>query len=101
MSDVFDLEVVAINLDVASELAPPGTDDYAILANSSAGLQVVEVNDPQKPIVIGTVPGSVGAERVLVEVQQLDRYLDEQGKELKETLTRTSRSCRAKTSCGS
>ncbi|MHC4429511.1 MAG: hypothetical protein ACYS0D_13045, partial [Planctomycetota bacterium] len=81
---VADLGGAVADVDVSSQLAPPGVDDYAILANLSLGLQVVDVNDPHDPVTIGTVPDSLGASRVLVEVQQMDRFLDEQGNQLKE-----------------
>ncbi len=73
-----------VDVDVSSHLAPPGTDDYAVLANESLGLQVVNVNDPTQPVSLGTVPGSASASRVFTEVQQMDRFLDEQGNQLKE-----------------
>ena len=73
----------ATDVDVASEMAPPGTDDYALVANAQAGLQVINVTDPLVPTVVTTV-GASGAARVFVEVQQLDRIIDEQGNELKE-----------------
>jgi hypothetical protein len=59
-------------------------DDYAYIANGQLGLQVVDVSDPENPTFLGTIAGSRGANRVLVEVQQMDRYLDEQGGQLKE-----------------
>ncbi|MEN8163474.1 MAG: IPTL-CTERM sorting domain-containing protein [Acidobacteriota bacterium] len=74
-------EVVHVN--VSSQLAPPGVDDYAVLANSSEGLQVVDVTDPTAPTLVdeADVPE---AGRVWVDVQPLDRFMDEQGRELKE-----------------
>jgi hypothetical protein len=81
---VTDLGGVVADVDVASHMAPPGADDYAILANETLGLQVVDVNDPHAPVTIGTVPDSTPAARVLVEVQQMDRFVDEQGNLLKE-----------------
>jgi hypothetical protein len=74
----------ALDVVVASQLAPPGVDDYAYIANGQLGLQVVDVSDPENPTFLGTIAGSRGANRVLVEVQQMDRYLDEQGGQLKE-----------------
>ena len=65
-------------------LAPPGVDDYAILANELLGLQAVDVTDPRNPIRIVQAPHLVGALRVLVETQQMDRFIDEQGNPLKE-----------------
>jgi hypothetical protein len=84
VSQVTDLGGTVADVDVVSQLAPPGVDDYAILANEQLGLQVVLVNDPHDPLVIGTVPDSDGASRLLVEVQPMDRFLDEQGHPLKE-----------------
>jgi hypothetical protein len=81
---VTDLGGVVADVDVSSQLAPPGVDDYAILANESLGLQVVLVNDPYEPVALGTVDGSTPASRVFVEVQPLDRFIDEQGNPLKE-----------------
>jgi len=72
------------DVDVVSQLDPPGTDDYAICSNASFGLQMIGVNDPTNPVAIGSVPGAMGADRVFVEVQQMDRFLDEQGRPLKE-----------------
>lgn len=69
---------------VASQLAPPGVDDYAYLADAGAGLRVVDVTDPFSPSTTCAAPAGSGATRVLVEVQQLDRFLDEQGEQLKE-----------------
>ncbi|MFQ5501630.1 MAG: hypothetical protein ACE5EQ_04940, partial [Phycisphaerae bacterium] len=80
---VTDLAGHATDVDVTSELAPPGTDDYALIANQELGLQVVDVTDPLNPMLRATEP-SGSASRVLVEVQQLDRFIDEQGAPLKE-----------------
>ena len=77
------LEGSALDVDVASEMAPPGTDDYALVANSQMGLQVIDVTNPLEPVWVKTVPAP-GAARVFVEVQQMDRIIDEQGNELKE-----------------
>lgn len=74
----------ATDVDVASRLAPPGTDDYAVIADAQRGLVVVDVTNPRAPIDLGAVPGAAPATRVFVEVQQLDRFLDEQGTPLKE-----------------
>jgi hypothetical protein len=74
---------VAVDVDVSSDMNPPGVDDYAMVANSSLGLQIVNVTDPGSPALILTLPAT-GAVQALVEVQQLDRYIDEQGNELKE-----------------
>ena len=78
------LSGIASDISIASQLAPPGVDDYAYIANASLGLQVVLVSDPLNPQFLGTVSGSTGGTRVLVEVQQMDRFLDEQGTPLKE-----------------
>ena len=72
-----------LDVDVASELAPPGVDDYALLANDTAGLQVVDVTNPLQPALVATVLAT-GASHVFVEVQQMDRFIDEQGAALKE-----------------
>lgn len=72
------------DVDVVSQLDPPGTNDYAICANASFGLQIIGVNDPTSPVAVGSVPGASGASRVFTEVQQMDRFLDEQGNTLKE-----------------
>jgi hypothetical protein len=73
----------AMDVDVTSQMNPPGTDDYALVANDLAGVQVIDVTDPLNPTLRGTVPAG-GATRVLVDVQQLDRFIDEQGNQLKE-----------------
>jgi len=78
-----DLGGNANDIDVASQMTPPGVDDYALVANSVAGLQVIDVTNPVQPTLLTTV-GTSGATRVFVEVQQLDRFIDEQGNELKE-----------------
>ncbi len=78
-----DLGGRALDVDVASQMNPPGVDDYALIANSDAGLQVVDVTDPRHPALVATV-GSAGVSRVVVEVQQMDRFIDEQGHLLKE-----------------
>lgn len=70
-------------IDVNSHLAPPGVDDFAFIGNSELGLQVVNVNDPTQPALESTLTAS-GAGAVTVEVQQMDRFLDEQGRQLKE-----------------
>jgi hypothetical protein len=70
-------------VDVTSQMNPPGTDDYALVANDLAGVQVIDVTDPLNPTLRGAVPAG-GATRVLVDVQQLDRFIDEQGNQLKE-----------------
>jgi len=73
----------AVDVDVASEMTPPGVDDYALVANRELGLQVVDVTDPTNPTLRSTV-ASNSASRVVVEVQQLDRFIDEEGTPLKE-----------------
>jgi len=75
---------VAEDVVVSSHLSPPGVEDFAYVANSTLGLQVFQVSDPRNPSFYGTVPGTLGGTRVLVEVQQMDRFLDEQGNQLKE-----------------
>lgn len=72
-----------VDVDVCSDLDPPGVNDYAYLANTAGGLQVIDVTDPTSPSFLGTV-GSGATERVFAEVQQMDRFLDEQGNTLKE-----------------
>ncbi len=72
-----------VDVDVCSDLNPPGVDDFAYLANTAGGLQVVNVTDPTSPSFVGTV-GTGSTERVFAEVQQMDRFLDEQGNTLKE-----------------
>ncbi|MHC5022794.1 MAG: hypothetical protein ACYTGG_02620 [Planctomycetota bacterium] len=81
---IADLGGAIVDVDVASQLAPPGVDDYAYLANQSLGVQTVNVNDPREPVWIPTLTTNPGVSGVLVEVQQMDRYLDEQGNQLKE-----------------
>lgn len=73
----------ARDVDVSSHLAPPGVDDYALVANEPLGLQVVNLNDPRRPALVGTV-AAPGVRALLVEVQLMDRFLDEQCNELKE-----------------
>ena len=73
----------ARDVDVTSQMNPPGTDDYALVANDLAGVQVIDVTDPLNPTLRGAAPAA-GATRVFVDVQQLDRFIDEQGNELKE-----------------
>jgi len=73
----------ALDVDVYSHMTPPGVDDYALIANDGVGLQVVSVSDPTAPTLLGPV-AAPGARRVFVDVQQLDRYVDEQGVPLKE-----------------
>ncbi|MBJ02075.1 MAG: hypothetical protein CMK00_04300 [Planctomycetes bacterium] len=84
VATVADLGGNVRDIQVSSALIPAGTDDYAYLANTTLGLQVVNVNDPTVPINLGSVPASPSATRLLTEVQQLDRFMDEQGNELKE-----------------
>ncbi len=78
-----DLGGDAVDIDVVSQMTPPGVTDYALVANAALGLQVIDVSDPLNPSFLATV-GSGGASRVLVDVQQLDRFIDEQGNQLKE-----------------
>ena len=75
---------IAVDLEIVSQLAPPGVDDYVVVANETLGLQMLDVSDPLNPIAIGTVPDKNGITRVFVEMQQMDRFLSEQGDTLKE-----------------
>ncbi len=84
VSEVEDLGGFVADVDVSSQLAPPGVDDYAVLANSDLGLQILDVSDPLSPVDHGIVPESDPSDRVFVEVQQLDRFIDEQGVQLKD-----------------
>jgi len=84
VANVTSLGGFAADIDVASQLAPPGVDDYAAVANADIGLQLIDVNDPRNPVVVGDVPDSNPCDRVFVEVQQLDRFIDEQGTQLKD-----------------
>jgi hypothetical protein len=79
-----DLGGMVVDVEVVSQLAPPGVDDYAVIANEDYGLQMVDVTDPLNPLEIGTIPDANGVSRVFVEVQQMDRFLSEQGDTLKE-----------------
>ncbi len=86
---IFEVAVVdtlggnAVHVDVSSDMNPPGTDDYAMVANSDLGMHVIDVTDPLNPVVVTTVDAA-GAGRVYVEVQQMDRFIDERGMLLKE-----------------
>ncbi len=73
----------AVDVDVSSQIAPPGVDDYAVVANRLAGMQLVDVTDPLQPSLVTTL-AAPGAKRAFVDVQQMDRFIDEQGNELKE-----------------
>lgn len=73
-----------IDVQVSSQLDPPGVEDYAVLANLTAGLQLVNVTDPSNPVLV-TAVDAPNVRRVFVDIQQLDRYLDEEGNQLKET----------------
>ncbi len=84
VSQVTSLGGNVVDVDVCSDLAPPGVDDFAYLANTTFGLQVVDVTNPTAPVSLGTAPGAAGTTRVFAEVQQMDRFLDEQGNTLKE-----------------
>jgi hypothetical protein len=83
VGSVTDLGGEATDVDVASQINPPGVDDYAWVANATLGLQVVDVTDPTSPVKVNASTAS-GVSRVFVEVQQLDRFIDEQGNLLKE-----------------
>lgn len=80
---VTDLGGSVVAVDVASQMSPPGVEDYAVLANTTEGLQVVDVTFPPNPLHVDTL-AAPGASGVYVEVQQLDRFLNEQGRQLKE-----------------
>ena len=69
---------------ITSEPGPPGVDDIAYVADFQDGIHVLDVNDPTQPVYLGTSPSAINPTRILVEGQQLDRYLDEQGNTLKE-----------------
>ncbi len=73
----------AVDVDVSSQIAPPGVDDYAVIANRLAGMQLVDVTDPLHPWLVTTV-AAPGNRRAFVDVQQMDRFIDEQGNQLKE-----------------
>ncbi len=83
VSSIPELGGNALHVDVASEMTPPGVHDYALIANETLGLQVVDVTDPLNPQLL-TDADAPGAARVFVEVQQMDRFIDEQGQQLKE-----------------
>ncbi|MHC5111728.1 MAG: thrombospondin type 3 repeat-containing protein [Planctomycetota bacterium] len=78
-----DLGGNATHVDVSSHMNPPGVDDYALVANNVLGVQYVNVTDPQNPALVTSL-SAPGGERVFFEVQQLDRFIDEMGNELKE-----------------
>jgi len=71
--------------DVAliSHPAPPGVDDYAYIATDK-GLSLVDVNDPNRPRHLMNLETATAGSRVYIEGQQLDRFVDELGRELKE-----------------
>ena len=83
VSAVTDLGGSVVSVDVASQMSPPGVEDYAMIANETSGLQVVDVTDPTNPVLVDAL-SAPGASDVFVEVQQMDRFLDEEGNELKE-----------------
>ncbi len=83
VAGTLDLGGEVVDVDVASQIAPPGVDDYAVVANRALGLQLVEVTDPLVPELRATL-SAPGASRAFVDVQQMDRFKDEQGAELKE-----------------
>ncbi len=78
-----ELAGAAVHVDVASEMAPPGVDDYALVAAGKAGVHLIDVTDPASPVFLQTIQAA-STTRVLVEVQQMDRFMDEQGNQLKE-----------------
>ncbi len=73
----------AVGIDVHSQLAPPGVDDYGLLTNSGIGLQLINVSDPTQPTLVTTLPATT-ARQAFVDVQQLDRFVDEQGQLVKD-----------------
>ncbi|MCP3981179.1 MAG: hypothetical protein GY716_17915 [bacterium] len=83
VSALLDLGETATDLHVASRFAPPGVDDYALIADGTVGLHVLDVTDPVNPQPVTFLP-LAGASRVVVEVQPLDRFIDEDGRALKE-----------------
>jgi hypothetical protein len=74
---------MAVDVDVSSDMNPPGVDDYALVTNSVLGVQYIDVTDPTAPALLQTL-SAAGTQRAFVEVQQLDRFIDEQGRQLKE-----------------
>jgi hypothetical protein len=83
VASLADLGGPAMHVDVASAMTPPGTDDYALVANGVLGVQMIDVTDPLNPELLATADAT-GAGRVFFEVQQMDRFIDEQGQLLKE-----------------
>ena len=77
------------DVDVTSQIAPPGTDDYAMVVGEN-GLYLLDANNPQAPILITSIE-LPKASRVLVEVQNLDRFVNERGEELKENSHKLAR----------
>lgn len=76
---------LATDVVVTSEPAPPGVDDYAYVSDANAdAIHVFKVNDPTSPSYAGSTPAGVRPMQLIVEGQQLDRFLDEQGGMLKE-----------------
>ncbi|NOZ52337.1 MAG: hypothetical protein GXP08_04195 [Gammaproteobacteria bacterium] len=71
------------DVQLISHPAPPGVDDYAYVA-TDAGLSVIDVNDPLIPKHLINLKTATAGSRVYVEGQQLDRFVDEFGRELKE-----------------
>ncbi|MCP3933760.1 MAG: hypothetical protein GY708_00155, partial [Actinomycetia bacterium] len=82
-ASVTDLGGTAKHVDVSSDMNPPGVDDYAWVANDPLGVQILDVTDPQTPVLIKTL-SVTGTARAFVETQPLDRYIDEEGNQIKE-----------------
>jgi hypothetical protein len=82
-ASVTDLGGTAKHVDVSSDMKPPGVDDYAWVANDPLGVQILDVTDPQTPVLIKTL-SVAGTARAFVETQPLDRYIDEEGNQIKE-----------------
>ena len=78
----------AFDVDVVSHPAPPGMLDLAYVATDT-GLALLKVGHdqsvaPNNPQVVFQAGQRFATQRVLVDVQALDRFVDEYGRELKE-----------------
>ena len=85
---IYDVDVVsqptaALPASVYDGKSKAGVFDYASITNSVEGLQTLDVSDPTDPVLKGSLAVS-NPSKVLVDVQQMDRFIDEQGNELKE-----------------